>query len=153
MSESTGPSGFRVRLRVSLRRWRLDRQLADGWDPDVSADRALRAGQLTDFVTRRRLARSLRGVVAAADSPRAALLGSAVLVCREAVVASREGLLGLADRLAQRRRLVGRGRAGAVPAACLGVSKLMKLDSGHVAWTCRRCGALAITGDLAVRPA
>jgi hypothetical protein len=30
---------------------------------------------------------------------------------------------------------------------------VMKLDPAHVAWTCARCGAIAVTDDLAVRPA
>jgi hypothetical protein len=30
---------------------------------------------------------------------------------------------------------------------------IMKLDPEHVAWTCRRCGAIALTDDLSVRPA
>jgi hypothetical protein len=137
-------------------------------------------------VTRRRLARSLRGAVAAADSPRAALLGSAVPVCREAVVSCREGLLGLADRLeapaainpcgvartvvllsdatgplynpAPERSLndivwwIADGLARCPPHAWA-CPKTMKRDPEHVAWTCRRCGATAITDDLAVRPA
>jgi hypothetical protein len=30
---------------------------------------------------------------------------------------------------------------------------IMKLDPEHVAWTCGRCGAIALSDDLAVRPA
>jgi hypothetical protein len=29
----------------------------------------------------------------------------------------------------------------------------MKLDPDHVAWTCARCGALALSDDLALAPA
>src|ERR1035441_879181 len=86
--------------RVRLRRGRLDRELAEGRDPEACGDRALRAGQLTDTVTRRRVARSLRGVVAKAERAPGGL-GSAAPVCRSAVLAWREGLLGLADRLEQ----------------------------------------------------
>jgi len=88
-----------VRLRVRLRSGLLDRELADGCAPGSSEDRRLRAKQLLDPVTRRRLARSLREVVAAAERPGAAQLGSAVPVRREAVMSLREGLLGLAERL------------------------------------------------------
>jgi hypothetical protein len=28
----------------------------------------------------------------------------------------------------------------------------MKLDPEHVAWTCGRCGKIALTDDLGVRP-
>ena len=92
---------LRIRLRVRLHRQRCDRELADGCAPDSSEDRALRARQLTDSVTRRRLAQSLRRVVAEVDDSRPTLLSSKVPVCRKAVVPWREGLLGLADRLAQ----------------------------------------------------
>jgi hypothetical protein len=61
-------------------------------------DRALRASQLVDMVTRRRLARSIRRLVKDAEHP-AALLCSAVPLCRTAVWPWREGLLGLAERL------------------------------------------------------
>jgi hypothetical protein len=30
---------------------------------------------------------------------------------------------------------------------------IMKLDPEHVAWTCARCGAMALSDDLALRPA
>jgi hypothetical protein len=30
---------------------------------------------------------------------------------------------------------------------------ILKLDPGHVGWTCARCGAIAISDDLGVRPA
>ncbi len=30
---------------------------------------------------------------------------------------------------------------------------IMKIDPEHVAWTCRRCGAIAVTDDVAARPA
>jgi hypothetical protein len=43
----------------------------------------------------------LREVVAAAENPRAELLGSTALLDREIVVRWREGLLGLAERLEQ----------------------------------------------------
>ena len=83
-----------ARLRVRLRRGRIDRELAEGRDLEVSADRALRATQLTEAVTRRRVARSLRGVVAKAERAPGGL-GSAVPVCRSVVLAWREGLLGV----------------------------------------------------------
>jgi hypothetical protein len=30
---------------------------------------------------------------------------------------------------------------------------IMKLDPDHVAWTCARCGAMALSDDTALRPA
>jgi len=34
-----------------------------------------------------------------------------------------------------------------------GCPVMMKRDPDHVAWTCRHCGEIAISRDLAVRPA
>jgi hypothetical protein len=34
-----------------------------------------------------------------------------------------------------------------------GCPKVMKVDPEHVAWTCERCGAIALTSDPSVRPA
>jgi hypothetical protein len=61
----------------------------------------VRAGQLAATVTRCRLARSLREVVSAAEQPPGAARGATAPVHRQAVLAAREGLLGLADRLVQ----------------------------------------------------
>ena len=90
------------RLRVRLHRDRLDHQLANGLDPSELADRALRASQLAALPARRRVARSLRGVVSAADRPTGSLLGAAIPVSRRPVIAWRQGLLGLAERLERR---------------------------------------------------
>ncbi|MGA2320977.1 MAG: hypothetical protein ABSG95_09585 [Solirubrobacteraceae bacterium] len=86
---------------MRIRRGRLDRELAEGCVCDASEARALRARQLADLVTRGQLARSLREVVAQAENPRAGVLSSTVPVVRRVVVAWREALLGLAERLEQ----------------------------------------------------
>jgi len=89
------PRGRRLRLRISRRR--VDRELADGVSPERSDLHALRGSELVDPLTRHELAIQIRTAVAAADYRGAALgFGS---VRREAVIASREGLLGLAERL------------------------------------------------------
>jgi hypothetical protein len=97
----TGPPGseptLAQRLRVHLHRGRLDQQIAEGFDPAAFEDRALRARQLGGVPARRRVARSLRDVVKAAERP--APLSSAVPVSRRAVLQWREALLGLAERL------------------------------------------------------
>ena len=129
-----------VRIGVRLHHRRLDRELADGCPPDGSDDRAVRAGQLVEVGTRRGLVRSLRRIVAEAEGPPATALGAAVPICRDAVLMWREGLLGLADRLGQ-----------PVPVNPCGVARLLALLE-HVAWTCGRCGAIALTDDPAVRP-
>ncbi|MHB8694846.1 MAG: hypothetical protein ACYDHH_26740 [Solirubrobacteraceae bacterium] len=84
------------RLRVMLRRWKLDEQLAAGNAPSDSADLALRAEQLTAPSQRHHLAEALRDADAERRGPR---LGSVVPICRDAVTGSREALLGLAERL------------------------------------------------------
>jgi hypothetical protein len=175
-----------IRVRVLLGRWRLDRELADGWAYDAAEDRACRARQLADNVTRHQLACSLRRVVAAAESPRAVSFSSAVPVRRVAVVGWREALLGVAERLEQpgpanpcgvaRTRVLLTDGTGPLynraserslsemvwwvadglqlcPPHAWGCPVIMKLDPEHVAWTCGRCGAIAKTGDPAVRPA
>jgi hypothetical protein len=95
------PTSVGVRMWVRLHRWRLDRELAAGCAPDRSPAHRLRAAQLVDQASRRHLARSLREVVRAADSPCDWPLSSAVPIHRRAVLAVREGLIGLADRLVQ----------------------------------------------------
>jgi hypothetical protein len=90
---------LRLRLRVKLCRFGLDRQLADGRPADASEARALRAHQLEDPALRRKLAGSLRHTVADAQRPRPIGFSSTVPMRREAVVGCGEALLGLADRL------------------------------------------------------
>jgi hypothetical protein len=96
-------SGRRVRLglrlRVRLHRASLDRELSDGLAADSAEERALRARQLEESRTRRRLASALRGVIADAELPAASRLCSAVPVSRNAVLPWRQALLGVAERL------------------------------------------------------
>lgn len=101
---------LRLRLRVWVRRRRLNNELAAGFEPHASDELALRARQLTDTSTRRRLARSLRGVASDVEDRRAAVLGPGVPVCRK-VLPWREGLLGLAERLDGREPVNARGVA------------------------------------------
>lgn len=174
---------MRLRTRVRIRRRRLDRELAIGCEL-VSADHSLRARQLMDPATRRRLASSLRRVVAEAERSQAVVFSS-VPVCRATVAPWREGLLGLAEALTAPEPLNPCGVARTLellsdgtgplfnpasrrsiaemvwwiadglqpcPPHAWGCPKVMKLDPEHVAWTCERCGAIAMTSDPAVRP-
>ena len=88
-------------LRVRLWRRRIDRQLADADRRAHSEEHALRAEQRASEVNRRRVARSLREVVVAAENPRAEWLGSTALLDRDVAVAGRDGLMALAERLEQ----------------------------------------------------
>jgi hypothetical protein len=89
---------LRLRLRVALRRNRLNREIATGCDPTASPERTLRATQLCRPATRKQLARALRSAVAEVDRRRYGI-SSAVPVSRVAVKEWREGLLGLAEAL------------------------------------------------------
>jgi hypothetical protein len=106
-----GRNRLRSRLRVRLRRHRLDRELAYGGQLRPCDDRRARAEQLADAPTRRQLARSLRQLVAELDRPPMAGLRSAVPLRRDALMPWREGLLGLAERLERRVPLNPRGVA------------------------------------------
>ncbi len=88
-------------LRVRLRRGRIDRDLAEAHVRDLSEEHTLRAAQLRSEANRRDIARSLREVVAFAENPRAEWLGSTALLNRDVVVPSRDGLMGLVERLEQ----------------------------------------------------
>lgn len=175
--------GLRIRTRLHSRS--LDRTLAAGRAPGASADCALRASQLVDPVTRRRLARSLRRVVADSERRVATVLSSAIPAAPGPVFGWREALLGIADRLERNGQVnpcgvarvmvlltdgagplyghrPGQSLADAVWRIADGLQvcqhdwespKVMKVDPEHVAWTCRRCGAIATSNDPAVRPA
>jgi hypothetical protein len=180
---SEEPPTLRRRVRVQLHRGRLDHQIADGFDLRAFADRALRARQLAAMATRRKVARSLREVVRAAERP--ALISSAIPVS-PAVIPWREAVLGLADRLERPEPVNPCGVARALvllttgggplydpsvaqsmgemvwwiadglalcPPHEWGCPVIMKLDPEHVAWTCGRCGAIATTDDARERPA
>jgi len=90
---------IRLRLRVYASRSTLDRRIAHGGPCDATPALVLRAAQLTDLRTRRRIATSLRRIVDHADRRGAEALFSPVVVDRRAVSAAREPLLGLAERL------------------------------------------------------
>ena len=176
------PASARVRARL-LRR-RLDSELAERWPTDATDLHRVRARELSDPLTRHQLALSLRRVVLDVEQPGVTL--SRAPVRRDAVLAWREGLLGLAERLegsaevnpcgAARLRLLLTDGTGPLYSALSGVSVgdavwwiadglrlcpphrwgcpvIMELDPEQVAWTCGQCGLIAVSDDLAVRPA
>ncbi len=106
-------AGVLVRLSVRLRRHILDRQLALGRDPDTSAELMLRAWQLVQPSSRRAVAQAVRRVVHRAEERRPNGLTSVAPVSREAVIGSREGLLGVADAIehSEHARACGVARA------------------------------------------
>jgi hypothetical protein len=91
-------AGPGVRLRVLLRRARLDRRLAEFADPAGSAELSLRARQLTRPRYRRKLADSLDDVISRSERARLPL-DPAIPIARREVRAARAALLALASIL------------------------------------------------------
>jgi hypothetical protein len=88
-----------LRVKVSVTRGRLDRQIVSKWPCRLTPGLALRARQLIDPRNRRRLARNLRGIVEWVDHLGSGPNFSAVVIERAAVRSGREAILGLAERL------------------------------------------------------
>jgi hypothetical protein len=176
------PAGARVRAR--LLRHRIDSQLAERWPPDATELHRIRARELSDPLTRHEVALALRRVTLDAEGPGVIL--SRAPVRRAAVLAWREGLLGLAEQLegpaevnpcgvARARLLITDGTgplysflSGAsvgdavwriadglrlCPPHRWGCPVIAKRDPEHVTWTCGRCGLVATSSELEVRPA
>jgi hypothetical protein len=98
--ESTSESAsLALRLKVFVARGRLDRQIAAGHHGESSPALALRARQLTDPRTRRRIARDLRGIVDYVHRHRSRTVISAVVIEPAAVRSGRSAILELARRL------------------------------------------------------
>lgn len=100
---------LRLRVKVRLSRGRLDRRIAAPAPWDATPALALRARQLTRARAVRRGARNLRSLVAYADRYGSRPIVSAVVINRAAVIADRETLLGLAERLESSRPVTPRG--------------------------------------------
>jgi hypothetical protein len=105
-----------LRLRVLFRRHALDRELAEGLAAEAERGRALRARQLIEPEHCRRLANTLRDLIAHAESPPRATFSSAIPVRRELVLIWRDAFLDLAARLEQP------GQANAI-----GVARVLRL--------------------------
>jgi hypothetical protein len=98
-----------LRLTVRVNRGRLDRQIAAGCPCESSAALVLRVRQLIQPGTRQRVARDLRGFVKYVDRVGSRPDFSAVVIERAAVRASREAILGLAERFAGPAPVTARG--------------------------------------------
>jgi hypothetical protein len=100
----------RLQLRVRFSADALERRLADGANPLASPQLALRARQLVDRRTRRRLAFSIKTIVRSAEEavPRPQVAVSYDLV---AVRAARTDMCALADRLLEPQTVAERGVA------------------------------------------
>jgi hypothetical protein len=99
-----------VRARASLQRYRLIRELAAGFDPQGTPERALCAARLVAPGHRRRLAVSIRNVVDAAMEPPPGF-SSSVPLAREQIRAATPALLALASRLRDPHDVTSHGAA------------------------------------------
>ena len=99
-----------VRARASLKRYRLISELAAGYDPDGTSERALCAARLVASGHRRRLAVSIRRVVDAAMEPPPGFTSS-IPLAREQIRAATPALLGLASRLSAPQDVTPHGAA------------------------------------------
>jgi hypothetical protein len=108
-SRTDSPGGpVPLRFRVFVSRRRLDRQIVAGHTCDAPA-LELRVRQLTNLRSQQAAARNLRRVVGRVDRLGAGPDLSAAVIDRAAVRASREAILGLADRLDRAGEVSPRG--------------------------------------------
>lgn len=97
-ARSAGASSVSNRVQARLHRSRLDKALASGADPNTDPLRRERAGQLVGEKRRRKLAASLEGLLAEADSaPRP--FTSKVPIARAAIRDSRWDVETIVERL------------------------------------------------------
>lgn len=87
-----------LQLRVAVKRDVLDRQLADGTNPESTPELTLRAAQLTSSRNRRRIARALRQVIADAYH-RPFGRSRIVVIRRDAVLEAQEAIETLIERI------------------------------------------------------
>jgi hypothetical protein len=106
------PDGFLSRARVRARRDALDRRLAAGVDPTADEDLRVRAAQLSDPETRRRIAMVIDRLLDEAAGPPAPF-SSKVPLARAATVACAPRLCEIAGRLEGGGALATRGIAQA----------------------------------------
>ena len=109
----------------------LDRRIAAGRPIDASAALRLRAEQLTDHRARLRLARDLRGAVEYVDRLGSRRMISAVVIEPAAVIAGRQALLGLAERLERPSPVSPRGVGLVVVLLTDGLSPLFNPRAGR----------------------
>ena len=136
-----------MRARVRVHRFRLDHELGDGRSPHCDPQHALRAAQLQDMRTRRRLARGLRDVLAAAYAP--PRVTDIVPLQRAAIRAAAPSLELLARRLTAPEPISAQGIALAEILLCDGASPLYDANAeASVVDYARRCAQLLEDDDL-----
>jgi hypothetical protein len=107
-----------LRIRVSVHRRALERDLARGDSPLRSDAHAMRARQLVEPRTRERLARALERLVEGAE--RTPSPSEIVWLPKREILDARAGLLRLAGRLGDSRPVYARGMAMVSQLVCNG---------------------------------
>jgi hypothetical protein len=100
-----------LRARVRAFHWRLDAELAAGFDPAGRPTLCVRAGQLLSLRHRRRLAAWLERLVEEADSARVSAFSAAVPIAHQGIREARASLLFLAHLLRHAEHVRPRGVA------------------------------------------
>ena len=139
---------FALRLRVWWRRQTLTEALADGADPDTSAELTLLARELIGSRTRQQLAAGVDRVLRVAGE-RAVPWSPAVPLNRREVAAARDELAELAERL----RAAGPVPVHAVARAAMllssGTSPLYHPAPRQSAWDLARTARFALDDPIA----
>jgi len=89
-----------LRVRAVGRRTHIDAELAAGADPSRDPALGLRASQLTGAASRAAIATTIHHLLDEAQQPATRASGVRPPLQRDAILAAREGLLAIADRLA-----------------------------------------------------
>ncbi len=101
---------LRLRIRTARQRAELTRAVAEGADPTMRHELALRAAQLTSDRSRRTLARTLRRTIAEAHQP--ALTRSRAVIIRRGAVLDAEGAIeAMIERLGGSKLVRAEGMA------------------------------------------
>jgi hypothetical protein len=124
-----------LRLSVRFRRRGLDGQIASGVDPSGTPELTLRAWQLVQPASRRRVARALRRTVIQAHDHRVNGFSSIVPISRQAVAQCSQGLLGVADAIEQFERVNACGIARALELITDGTGPLYNPATSHLLGT------------------
>jgi hypothetical protein len=143
----THTAGVGVRMRAWWSRHALTRALADGADPDTSAELTAVARELIGMRARYRLAAGLDRVVRAATEPRVPL-HSMVPMNRRAIAAAQDELAALAERLRAARPVPVRAVALAAMLLSDGTGPLYHRAAARSAADVARTARLALDDPI-----
>jgi hypothetical protein len=122
--------GYLTRLRVRARRAGLDRRLAAGEDPRADVDLRLRADELTEGDSRRRIALVIERTMDEAAGPPPPF-SSQVPLARAAIVTCTPRLRAIAGRLRSDHVVAAEGVAQAAMLVREGASPLYSTSTGE----------------------